>query len=109
VGIGVAVGLGVTVGVGVVLGLAVGLLTGVGVGVECAELVGFAVGAPALPGTDGVEDRNGARATGGCNVDPGARCGPSSNDVIHKSKAPTATQTASRRNNHMRGTPPIHY
>jgi len=107
--VGVATGLGVGVGAGFVLGVGIGVLAGGGVGVACAELVGFAVGVPALPGPDAAEDWDGARATGGRDVDPGALGGPSSNDVIHKSKAPTAVQMMSRRSNHMCGTPPTHH
>ena len=106
---GVATGLGVGVGVGFVLGFGVALLTGGGVGVPCAELVGFAVVVLALPDPDGVEDWDGARAIGGCVIDAGALGGPSSNDVIHKSKAPKAVQMMSRRSNHMNGTPPTHH
>jgi hypothetical protein len=108
-GVGVATGLGVGVGVGFVLGFGVALLTAGGVGVPGAELVGFAIGVPAPPGADAVEDWDGARAIGGCVMDPGALGGPSSNDVIHKSKAPKAVQMMSRRSNHMNGTPPTHH
>ena len=90
-------------------GVGVGLPAGGGVGVAGAELVGFAVGVPALPGADGVEDSDGARATGGCAMDPEVLGDPSSSDVIHRSNPPTPTQRASRRNNHMSGTPPTHY
>jgi hypothetical protein len=109
VGVGVAAGLGVALGVGFVFGVGVGLLAGGGVDVACAELVGFAVGVLALPDADGVEDSDGARATGGCDMDPGVLGDPSSSDVIHKSNPPTPTQRASRRNNHMSGTPPTHH
>jgi hypothetical protein len=109
VGVGVATGLGVGVGVGFVLGFGVALLTAGGVGVPGAELVGFAIGVPPPPGADAVEDWDGARAIGGCVMDPGALGGPSSNDVIHKSKAPKAVQMMSRRSNHMNGTPPTHH
>jgi len=108
-GVGVATGLGVGVGVGFVLGFGVALLTAGGVGVPGAELVGFAIGVPPPPGADAVEDWDGARAIGGCVMDPGALGGPSSNDVIHKSKAPKAVQMMSRRSNHMSGTPPTHH
>jgi len=106
-GVGVATGLGVAVEVALVLGVGAGLLTGVDVG--CAELVGFAVGPPALLDADGVVDGDGARATGGCDMDPGVKGGPSKSDVIHKSSPPTATQMTSRRTNHMSGTPPTHH
>ena len=101
--------MGVGVGVGFVVGAGVALVTGGGVGVPCAELVGFAVVVLAPPDPDGVEDWDGARAIGGCVMDPGALGGPSSNDVIHKSKAPKAVQMMSRRSNHMNGTPPTHH
>jgi hypothetical protein len=106
-GVGVVTGLGVAVGVGLVLGVGVGLLPGVDVG--CAELVGFAVGVPTLLDADGVVDWVGARATGGCDMDPGVDGGPSRSDVIHKSSPPTAAQMTSRRTNHMSGTPPTHH
>src|SRR6267378_3540286 len=111
VGAGVAVGVGVGAGVGEGVGVATGVGVGVatGVGVPCAELVGFAIGVPPPPGADAVEDWDGARAIGGCVMDPGALGGPSSNDVIHKSKAPKAVQMMSRRSNHMNGTPPTHH
>src|SRR6267143_3601283 len=111
VGAGVAVGVGVGVGVdaGVGVGVGIGLPAGRGVGVPGAEPVGFAVGVPPPPGADAVEDWDGARAIGGCVMDPGALGGPSSNDVIHKSKAPKAVQMMSRRSNHMNGTPPTHH
>jgi hypothetical protein len=108
-GVGVATGLGVGVGVGFVLGFGVALLMGGGVGVPCAELVGFAVAVLGLPDPDGVEAWDGARAIGGCVMDPGALGGPSINDVIHNSKAPKAVQMMSRRSNHMCGTPPTHH
>jgi hypothetical protein len=110
VGVGVGVGRGVAVGTGFVLGVGVGLLTAAGVSVECAALVGFAAGVPALPGVAGIEDRDGASANGGCDVGPGTPCGPSNNDVIHKSNPPTAAQRTNRRSNHMSGTsshPPL--
>jgi hypothetical protein len=103
------VGRGVAVGVGVAPGLGVGLLPRVGVGVACARLLGLAVGGPAGPGVDGIDACDGARATGGCDMDPGVLGDPSSSDVIHKSNPPTPTQRASRRNNHMSGTPPTHH
>jgi hypothetical protein len=106
---GVAVGLGVAVGVAFVLAVGLGLPTRVGAGVACAELVGLAVGVPARPGVGGIEDWDGATATGGRDANPGALGDPSSNDVIHKSNPPTAAQTMSRRNNHMSGTPPTHH
>jgi hypothetical protein len=105
-GVGVAVGRGVGIGVGVAPGLGVGLAPGVGV--ACAALVGFVVGVPDVPGATGVDEADGARATGGCDVDPRALCGPSTSHVIHKSR-PTPTRGTSRRSNHIRGTPPTHY
>jgi hypothetical protein len=104
--VGVGVGRVVATGVGVVEGLGVGLLLRVGVGVAC---VGFAPGVVAGPGVGGIEACDGARATGGCDMDPGVLGDPSSSEVIHKSNPPTPTQRASRRNNHMSGTPPTHY
>jgi hypothetical protein len=104
--VGVGVGRVVATGVGVLEGLGVGFGLRVGVGVAC---VGFAVGMLADPGVGGVTACDGARATGGCDMDPGVLGDPSSSDVIHKSNPPTPTQRASRRNNHMSGTPPTHY
>jgi hypothetical protein len=100
--VGVGVGRVVATGVGVVEGLGVGL--GLRVGVACC---GFAVGVLAGPGVDGIEVCDGARATGGCDMDPGLPGDPSSSEVIHTSNPPTPTQRASRRN--MSGTPPTHH
>ena len=103
-GVGVAVGRGVAVGVGVGPGLGVGVLRGVGV--ACATLVGFAVG---LPGVNGVAEWDGAIATDGGDVAPGALGCPNRSDVIHKSNPATVARRTSRRSNHMSGTPPTHY
>jgi hypothetical protein len=100
------VGRVVATGVGVLEGLGVGFVLRVGVGVAC---IGFAVGVLADPDVGGIEAWDGARATGGRDMDPGVLGDPSSSDVIHKSNPPTPTQRASRRNNHMSGTPPTHY
>src|ERR1700730_17935373 len=104
VGVGVAVGRGVGVGVGVGPGLWVGVLRGAGV--ACATLVGFAVG---LPGVNGVAEWDGAIATDGGDVAPGALGCPNRSDVIHKSKPATVARRTSRRSNHMSGTPPTHH
>ena len=93
-GVGVGVGAGVAVGVGVgragLLGVGVGLAGATGVGVACAELVAPGVGVPGRPGVEGFAEFDGARASGGCVIEPGRLGDPNSSDVIHKSIPPTA-------------------
>ena len=110
-GVGVRVGVGVAVGlaVGDDVGACVGVAVGLGVAVGRAELLGFAVGMPALPGVDGVEEWDGASATDGWDVDPGALCDPSTSDEVHKSNPPTPAHRTSRRSTNMGDTPPTYH
>src|SRR5438105_11854187 len=107
VGVGVDVGVGAGVGLAVAVGVALGLAVGcdVAAGVGCpAVLLGLTVLGRAL--ADGVEAKDGPRATGGRGV--GAMgFGPNSSDEIHMSNAAIPAHRTRRLD--MSGSPRTHH
>src|SRR5438552_60832 len=113
VGFGVGAGVGVAVGAGVGLAVTVGLALGLAVGCEVAA----GVGCPALVGltpvvlgralADGVEAKDGPKATGGRGVGATGSFDPSSSDEIHMSTAAIPAHRTRRLD--MSGSPPTHH
>src|SRR5437868_969921 len=104
VDVGVGAGVGLAVAVGVALGLAVGCDVAAGVGCP-AVLLGLTVLGRAL--ADGVEAKDGPRATGGRDVGATGWFDPSSSDEIHMSNAAIPVHRTRRLG--MSGSPPTHH
>src|SRR5437879_2953980 len=110
-GVGVGFGVGVAVGAGVGLAVTVGLALGLAVGCEVAAgvgcpavLLGLTVLGRAL--ADGVEAKDGPKATGGRGVGATGLFDPSSSDEIQMTNAAIPAHRTRRLD--MSGSPPTH-